>query len=434
MANRTEQTPEARQVEAPSRLQGAMAHSPDLPEAHAALAALYRERHEEAERRRDEAQALRAEALLRAHAEALPVSSAVRAGHQRYLQGVGRLTIETIPAGAQAKLFRYGMNRQRLVPEFVRELGQTPLLDLPVAQGSWLVELSHPGRATVRYPVQIGRRQHWKGVPPGAKKIYAVDLPLEEQLGPDDIYVPAGWFLRGGDSDAPSSLPRASIWLDAFVIQRLPVTNRAYLRFLNDLIQRGREEEATQHVPRERSGLRRSTGTQLYARDSNGLFQLEASQSGEWKLDWPVLMVDWSGASAYARWFRIQSGQPWRLPMSDEWSKAARGVDGRFYPWGDSFDPSWCAMRDSVHESELSPVAVGSFPVDESPFGVRDMAGSAKDWCLDGMRGGRRAVRGGFWRGDATRARVASRQEYDPSTRTRHLSFRLARAFPMTTI
>ena len=432
LARSLEQTAEARQVEAQSRLQGALAHSPDLPEAHAALAALYRERHEESERRRDEAQALRAEALLRAHAMALPVSSAVRAGHERYLQGDGRLSLRTSPPGAQARLFRYTMNRQRLVPEFVRELGQTPLLEVPVAQGSWLVELSHPERAKVRYPLQISRLQHWQGVPPGARSAYAVDLPFCSQLGPDDIYVPAGWFLRGGDPDAPNSLPQDRIWLDAYVMQRFPVTNRRYLRFLNDLIQRGREEEATQHVPRERSGLRRAAGTQLYARDANGLFQLAEGQRGDWKLNWPVLMVDWSGASAYARWYRNQTGLPWRLPMSDEWSKSARGVDGRFYPWGDSFDPSWCAMRDSVHESKLAPVAVGSYPVDESPFGVRDMAGSAKDWCLDGMRGGRRAVRGGFWRGDEMRARVSSRQEYDPSTRTRHLSFRLARPFPMT--
>ena len=324
------------------------------------------------------------------------------------------------------------MSRQRLVPEFVRELGETPLVEVPVAQGSWLVELNHPERATVRYPVQIGRLQHWHGIPPGSNKPYEVDLPFKDQLGVDDIYVPGGWFLRGGDPDAPSSVVQDRIWLDSFVIQRFPVTNRRYLRFLNDLVQRGREEEATQHVPRERSGLRRAAGTQLYARDANGLFQLGEGQSGDWKLDWPVLMVDWSGAAAFARWYRAQAGLPWRLPMSDEWSKAARGVDGRFYPWGDSFDPSWCAMRDSVHESELAPLPVGSYPIDESPFGVRDMAGSAKDWCLDGMRGGRRAVRGGFWRGDGTRARVASRQEYDPSTRTRHLSFRLARPFPMT--
>ncbi|MFT5582436.1 MAG: sulfatase activating formylglycine-generating enzyme [Cognaticolwellia sp.] len=165
-----------------------------------------------------------------------------------------------------------------------------------------------------------------------------------------------------------------------------------------------------------------ATGTSCWTR----------ARAASGRLNWPVLMTDWVGASAHAQWFRSQSGLPWRLPMSDQWSRATRGVDGRFYPWGDSFDPSWRAMRDSVHESELSPVDVGSYPVDESPFGVRDMASSAKDWCLDGMRGGRRAVRGGFWRGDAMRARASSRQKYEPSMRSRHLSFRLARAFPMT--
>lgn len=434
LAASLEQTAEARQVEAQSRLQGALAHSPDLPEAHAALAALYRGRHEQAEARRDEALALRAEALLRAHAQALPVSSGVRAGHERYLRGDGRLTLHTQPAGAKARLFRFEMHRQRLVPELDRELGSTPLVELPIAKGSWLVELSHPERATVRYPVNIGRLEHWHGIPPGSKRVYAVDLPHPDQLGEQDAYVPAGWFIRGGDPEVPSSLDQAHIWLDAFVIQRLPVSNRQYLRFLNDLLRQEREEEALQYVPRERTGVRRGAGSEIYARGGNGLFMLPEGHADDWELDWPVLMVDWAGATAYARWMRQQSGLPWRLPMSDEWCKAARGVDGRFYPWGDSFDPSWCAMRDSVHQSALTPVPVGSYLVDESPYGVRDMAGNAKDWCLDSMRGGRRAVRGGFWRGDSVRARVSGRQEYDPQTRTRHLGFRLARAFPMTNL
>ena len=70
-------------------------------------------------------------------------------------------------------------------------------------------------------------------------------------------------------------------------------------------------------------------------------------------------MVDWHGAQAFAAWESARTGQPWRLPRELAWEKAARGVDGRFYPWGDGFDPSWASMRRS-HRGRPLATAVGT--------------------------------------------------------------------------
>ena len=87
--------------------------------------------------------------------------------------------------------------------------------------------------------------------------------------------------------------------------------------------------------------LGQKKGSELKLPKYDGFFELVADAEDDlWQLDWPVMMVDWFGASAYANWYAKKTGRPWRLPSEFEWEKAARGVDGRFYPWGDKFNPS----------------------------------------------------------------------------------------------
>ena len=84
-------------------------------------------------------------------------------------------------------------------------------------------------------------------------------------------------------------------------------------------------------------------GTLMYGRSETGGFVLKPDAEGDlWSPDWPVWLVDWHAACAYAEWMAQRTGQPWRLPVEMEWEKAGRGVDGRFFPWGDAHDPSWC--------------------------------------------------------------------------------------------
>jgi serine/threonine-protein kinase len=158
-------------------------------------------------------------------------------------------------------------------------------------------------------------------------------------------------------------------------------------------------------------------------------------------------MVDWYGASAFAAWRAARTGRPWRLPAELEWEKAARGVDGRLFPWGDQADATWMCIRTS-HAERAMPAPVTDYALDESPYGVRGMAGGVRDWCLDRgdelgppIDGDRariepdldpdpeaaRVYRGGDWYGLAVHARAAYRAWNKPRTRNYSLGFRCAR-------
>ena len=361
-------------------LRASLTHAPDLPEAHAALASRYRTEHEAAEAARQDT--VHAETLFRQHLAALPENHADRAGHLKYLKGDGALTLVTDPPGAEVLLHRYVPHNRRLVPRFERSLGTTPLHEVSLPMGSYLCVLKHPERAEVHYPVFIGRGEHWHGVPPEGGDPLPIPLPGRAELGPDDCYVPPGWFACGGDSPEERVRSARRIWVDGHIFRRFPVTNTQYMAFLDALVAEGRTEEALRHAPRQRSGTAGEQGALIYGFDGTHFSLRPDADGDEWLPDYPVCNVDWHGAKAFAAWAAIHTGQPWRLPGELAWEKAARGVDGRFYPWGDGFDPSWTCMRHS-HRYRPLPNVVGAFPVDESPYGIRDLAGSMSDWCSD---------------------------------------------------
>jgi serine/threonine-protein kinase len=391
---------------------------------------------------------MRSEALLREHAGALPASHPARSGHFAYLKGDGALTLVTDPPGAEVLLHRYTLQSRRLVPVFERSLVVTPLRDVSLPRGSYLCVLRHPDRAEVRYPVHIERQAHWDGVPPEGGDPHPVWLPPVDALDDGDCYVPAGWFVAGGDPGAPNALPRRRLWCDGVVFRRFPVTNAEYIAFLDDLVARGREDEALRYVPREHASRASEQGAMIYGY-TGGRFGLVADKDGDvWHRDWPVCMVDCQGAHAYAVWCAQRTGRPWRLPDALAWEKAARGVDGRFYPWGDGFDPSWACMKGS-HQGRGLPSVVESYPVDTSPYGVRGMAGNMMDWCADVYRSeglptdGQRVLpaedhsgaasqvgRGGSWGSTASFLRTSFHFMVSPSFRSLFQGFRLSRAAP----
>lgn len=98
------------------------------------------------------------------------------------------------------------------------------------------------------------------------------------------------------------------------------------------------------------------------------------------KLDHPVAHVGGGDAVAYAAWLAMQTGQPWRLPNEAEWEKAARGTDGRVFPWGDTFDASRCNTSEGGRGT-TSPVGVYSDQGDASPYGVHDLIGNVWEWA-----------------------------------------------------
>ncbi len=405
-----------------SALRGALSEQPELAEAHARLADHYRARHAAAEAARDAAAAAEAEALLRAHD---------RGQHAAWLRGTGALTLRTDPPGAEVRLYRYALRDRRLVPELVGELGPTPLVEVPLDMGSWLLELRAPGRERVRYPVAIGRGERWDGRDPqGALGGQAVPVPLPPlgALRPDEVFLPPGPFWAGGDPDMPVAAPRAQRWTSAWVVSRFSITNQEYLLFLNDLAATGRLDEALRHAPRERSATPGEPGALVYYWDGQ-TFSLQPDSEGDmWLPEWPVVLVSWHDARAYAAWRAEREARPWQLLPELVWEKAARGVDGRLRPWGDYLEPTWCCMKES--QPRALPVAVTAFPVDESPFGVRGVAGNVRSWCADTTGDPQdpaapRLVRGGAWNDGPRGARVTVRNSTVPTFRSDIVGFRV---------
>jgi formylglycine-generating enzyme required for sulfatase activity len=163
--------------------------------------------------------------------------------------------------------------------------------------------------------------------------------------GKDMILIPAGPFLMGSDEYGPETPPH-KVTLDAFYIDKYPVTNAEYKRFV----------DATGHkLPQH----------------------WQDHQCPEGRADHPVYMLNWYDAQAYAAW----AGK--RLATEAEWEKAARGTDGRRWPWGDAFDESKTVVWENAMIQGLTTVPVTQYPEGASPFGVCQMAGQVEEWVDD---------------------------------------------------
>jgi len=197
--------------------------------------------------------------------------------------------------------------------------------------------------------------------------------------GKEMLYIPAGEFLMGEE--------RRPVYVEAFYIDKYPVTNAEYKRFVD------------------------ATGYPMPMHWRSGNYP-------EGKADHPVTQVNWDDAAAYAQW----AGK--RLPTEEEWEKAARGTDGRIYPWGDEWDKD----RANTCETRIfDTTPVGKFsPQGDSPYGVADMSGNVWEWTTG--TGGRvlQPLRGGTWDATHDSARCFSRLPYTPRRRNDYIGFRCA--------
>jgi serine/threonine-protein kinase len=214
-----------------------------------------------------------------------------------------------------------------------------------------------------------------------------VNLYTSEEIGEDFVYVPGGPAALGGDGDAIEPLPRQEVSVQDFAVARFPVTMREYCAFLDDLhgTDAALSEKRAPHDLRgsegywvRREGDRWEPKAIIIEGDARKVFP--EGRGHEWSV--PAVLVDWFDAVAYCRWRGLRDGAEVRLPTEAEWEKAARGTDGRFYPWGDHFDPTFCHMRESRPYAQ-QPEPIGTFATDESPYGARDMAGGVREWVGD---------------------------------------------------
>ncbi|MBE2240910.1 MAG: SUMF1/EgtB/PvdO family nonheme iron enzyme [Caldilineaceae bacterium] len=267
--------------------------------------------------------------------------------------------------------------------------------------GDWQAGLSQfsnllrlrPGYADVRELIN----QH-------AEDIGSVTNPIDEALF---VKVPAGEFLMGSpDGEGQDDEhPQHTVYLDAFWIMQTEVTNAQFARCVAD-------------------------------------GACSAPNNSRWQdatyADHPVTYVDWNQANSYAQW----AGG--RLPTEAEWEKAARGTDGRTWPWGEEQPAESLAnCCDFVNDT----VPVGSYPAGASPYGALGMAGNVWEWTADWYDSSYygqsptqnptgpaseqfRVLRGGSTWNDANVVRVASRYRLVPDSRFRFIGFRVASSSP----
>lgn len=212
------------------------------------------------------------------------------------------------------------------------------------------------------------------------------------------VHVPPGPFLMGNDEGDPSEKPARTVSLSqGFWISRTEVTAGQYLAFAN------------------------ATGR-------------EVKTPPKWSDQHPITYVSWADADAYCTW---AGGQ---LPTEAQWEKAARGEDGRLWPWGNAYDRSFAHVGPGV---KPEPKPVGSYPQGASPYGALDMTGNVSEWVKDhygssyfagapttdptGPDRGTRGVRGGSFRvGNPKKLTTTTRAGKSETTRGADTGFRCA--------
>jgi formylglycine-generating enzyme required for sulfatase activity len=227
------------------------------------------------------------------------------------------------------------------------------------------------------------------------------------------VTIPAGEFLMGNPEGKgrADEWPQRSVYLDAFAIDQVEVTNERYMAFVATTGHRN---------PPNPYG----TGS---LQSVKGIEQL------------PVVQTTWYDAKAYCSWAKK------RLPTEAEWEKAARGTDGRLFPWGNEPATIKRANFDREWEEEKTLHPVGALSDGDSPYGVKDMAGNAREWVSDwydadyykhapdrnpqgpDKKGVVRSIRGGSWHSPLADITASARGRGGFALQTHGTGFRCAR-------
>jgi formylglycine-generating enzyme required for sulfatase activity len=253
------------------------------------------------------------------------------------------------------------------------------------------------------------------------------------------VLVPGGNFILGDDRGRENELPQREVYVESFYIDKWEVTNAQYQRFLDwvdqhsDRTVRHPNQPAQKaHTPRYwkpfRPPLLRTTGMAKLQHFEDETFRHP---------DHPVVGVDWYDAYAYAKW----AGK--RLPTETEWEKAARGTDGRVWPWGNDWDFSKCNSGGYEWKGErdgfIYTAPAKHYPGGLSPWGCYNMAGNASEWTSEvygGEEVAERAasdaqtvmvVKGGGSNSYPSAVRPAARKGYEKEFRYFSLGFRCAK-------
>lgn len=239
--------------------------------------------------------------------------------------------------------------------------------------------------------------------------------------------VPAGPFWMGSDAAErayayriggeaarrnrwfDAELPRERVTLGSFAIDRYLVTNEDYQPFI----------QATGHrAPfiTEAEYQRQGYLVHSYEEVTPYLWQDRRHPNGRGRH--PVVLVSHADTVAYAQWRGEREARQYRLPSEAEWEKAARGTDGRYFPWGNRWRPELANAEYRVGGT----TEVGRYPQGVSPYGCFDMAGNVFEWTSSELPDGRAVMKGGgSWDDQPGICRAAAR--HGRSKEARHILF-----------
>jgi serine/threonine-protein kinase len=260
----------------------------------------------------------------------------------------------------------------------------------------------------------------------------APEKPIWQQIGIELVCISAGEFLMGSDPNKEKitldhEKPQHRVYLPDYALARTPVTVAQFEEFV---------KATAFETTVERLG---------FAEANTGRYW-ETVEGADWrhprgpgstvsqKGNHPVTQVSWEDAQAFCQWAGV------RLPTEAEWEKAARGVDGRLWPWGNQV-PN--AQRCNFNANVNDTTPVGQYPSGASPYGLLDMAGNVSEYCADWFdreyyaqslrenpagpaSGIFRVLRGGSWSGSEFNVRVANRSSCSSITGSANTGFRCA--------
>jgi len=379
-------------------LQEAMAGGPDGTEARRDLARL----HLDAWRAAEAGGEVVAAAFHRSRAESnddgeLSAELAGRAALSVHTEGA-RVTVDLYAIDDRAAVWTSGAR--------VR-LGETPLTGRTVRATRVLVRLTADDGFNARIPLRMT---------PGEARLLEVVVPPSHLVPPGFVFVPGGRFVFGADDRAPGVAATQYLEVPSFCMARQPVTWGEYFEFLEDLLAVG--ADATPHLPRARDGAL------VLVSDHRVVWRTAVhAPPGA-----PIRWVSHRDARAYAAWLGRRLGVRLRLPTEAEWAYAAGAADSRPFPWGHAFVPG---LADTRRRGVIGPSAVNAFPDDESPFGMRSVAGGVREWTdTPAELADRYLIRGGSWRSAPDQCRIDARATGRSDLTHQAIGIRLAADIP----
>lgn len=406
-------------------LQSALNHWPDYAPAIELLLQINMTRHRSQEKHGG-LQLRRLELQMQKYLAALPAGP-IKAEVTDYLEGVGRLTLDTSPTGAMVTLERYELQNRKLVPVSQGFIGHTPLeMKLPI--GSYRLRIHADGYHETLYPVLIERQKHWDGVAPNETEPQHLWLPPLGVLKDTECYIPSGWLHMNGDPVVNESKPVTRTWVNGFIIDRFLVSNAEFLAMMNSEIQAGEDPQLVAELgPKLR--VKNDIYNLIFRQREDGLFELQPDQEGDmWELDAPIVHLVHDSIVAYSQWKSRKEGVDYGLPTRHQLIKAGRGADLRAYVWGDHFDYCWANARHS--KSKRGPSTRDEFLTDVSPYGVRDIIGNAGDSLSDPCESDSYYGFAGSWTNSGLACRLMRRSKLVKANSHSGFGFRLCRPIP----